>query len=834
MRTDEGGNGGIVICLGVGGLVDLGQMLGLHSDNSEADGSDTFSGVEVWLLDARRPWNLANVFGGSPESIDQEEPPAKRRQVDRSEIQSSYKPGKGGIIAFDDGDIVQDMQKERESFHTLQHMPAIDDDSDLGDSDDQDADANADLDRDNSRREAKTGEKRKSWSDGEEDDEDGNGASDRPRQRRRSGSSISSNSFRRRSSRGLLSTSIIQPDSSQSSPPNSPSAHQVTKPIPPQSDRMLRRKLRKEKRKHVAILQEYFQLGASYAEPVSSILYSLANDLGRDDNDLLWFTIVGTASMELSGRGQSGISVSERANPNDRKHKYNSHNRHTNRVLRTLRDEVRRLNPPSISDTGTGSGRYDLSIIPTTAKSPTDTSIRLSPEPRFLLIRHWSLYDSMLHSPYLASKLRLWSEPGRKRLHKLLAKMGVSLTQCKQSYTHMNMDLKRDLRKKLLECGPLYGLDDIVPKNIESNGYEGWGFVRSWGWTACLSATDVCTIVGSILEVGKNNMTSLSATNPPQHSQYQSQHSQSQQSRNGDGPVQLIDEDGTAEGERFVTRFWEAYDALSSVETLKQALPMAMHLQRAILRTGSALLDKRQIRPLRAFRIAVVKDGPDVALFTHPAALTRLALWLTEAVAEQERERRGGSLGPKGVSLVLASLHEDRGVYIVVGTGAASGGGMGRGDPLAKEERAERKKDREARKAARDVARAKQREDKARRKALRADRAGHRRRHKPIEEDSEAGSQSESSSEEEQESSESESGSESESEDEDEGEDERREKKDRLGAVGRNRFGNAFQEVVEETNAKYRIDSFEHCVVEVKKDHLAGFLESLSQKAVVG
>jgi cell division control protein 45 len=51
---------------------------------------------------------------------------------------------------------------------------------------------------------------------------------------------------------------------------------------------------------------------------------------------------------------------------------------------------------------------------------------------------------------------------------------------------------------------------------------------------------------------------------------------------------------------------------------------------------------------------------------------------------------------------------------------------------------------------------------------------------------------------------------------------------------GRNKFGNAFQEVVEETNARVRIDSFEHCVVEVKKEDLSGFLESLSMKAVVG
>ena len=51
---------------------------------------------------------------------------------------------------------------------------------------------------------------------------------------------------------------------------------------------------------------------------------------------------------------------------------------------------------------------------------------------------------------------------------------------------------------------------------------------------------------------------------------------------------------------------------------------------------------------------------------------------------------------------------------------------------------------------------------------------------------------------------------------------------------GHNRFGIAFQEVVEETNARVKIDSFDHCVVEVRKDDLAGFLEGLSLKSVVG
>ena len=474
------------------------------------------------------------------------------------------------------------------------------------------------------------------------------------------------------------------------------------------------------------------------------------------------------------------------------------------RIRQLLRDEVRRLNPPDPNDTARENARGESSgVIPTTARSPTDTSIRLSPEPRFLLIRHWSLYDSMLHSPYLASRLHIWSDVGRKRLHKLLAKMGVSLSQCKQSYTHMDMDLKKSLRQRLLTYAPMYGLEGLVPPPASvGRGKEGWGFVRSWGWTACLSAVDAGVIIGAILEVGRSGVLK---TDPSRS-----------WDRGRTDQRELVDEDGKIEGEEWVRRFWEAYDALDkyffqlqtiptivliwpcSVEALKHALPTAQYLHRAIVRTGTSLIEKRQIRHLRAFRMAVVKEGPDVGLFTHPSALTKLALWVGEAIAAQEQEQRGKSgKSGRGTPLVMAGLHEGRGVYVVVGTG----GGGGVIDFAARTKRKERLEEkakvREAKKA--------EKEQKRRERA----------------EKENANGEDEDGSEEEEE--------DDDDDDSDEDDDDLEER-----GYGRNRFGNAFQEVVDETNARVRIDSFEHCVVEVKKEDLSGFLESLSMKVVVG
>lgn len=280
-------------------------------------------------------------------------------------------------------------------------------------------------------------------------------------------------------------------------------------------------------------------------------MYSLVSDLGREDNNMLWNAIVGVSSLELYGRTMSGVGISDASEDGGSSGWGGDRGE---RIRQVLRDEVHRLNPPDLSDARAENNRGgEAGVIPTTARSPNDHSIRLSPEPRFLLIRHWSLYDSMLHSPYLASRLHMWNEQGQRRLDKFLAKMGVSLSQSKQSYTHMDMDLKKDLRQRLLKYAPAYGLDGLVPPPPSAGrGKQGWGFIRSWGWKACLSAVDVGVIAGAILEIGKAGLhTSNGATT-----------NGSSQNTTGNESVELVDESGRREGEEYVSRFWDAYDAL--------------------------------------------------------------------------------------------------------------------------------------------------------------------------------------------------------------------------------------------------------------------------------
>ena len=185
MTESRGGSGGIVVCLGVGGMIDLGTVLGLEQEEGQ---ENPFGGVEIWVIDSHRPWNLGNIFGGvvlEPETegattFQARCPPG----IARGCVGRAYKPGKGGIIVFDDGDIEEQLEKEKQAYATLIDMPEVEDDGqDLdGESDDESED---DEER-ASASSPRAGHKRKSWSDFDLDED--SEEESRPRQRRRSNS----------------------------------------------------------------------------------------------------------------------------------------------------------------------------------------------------------------------------------------------------------------------------------------------------------------------------------------------------------------------------------------------------------------------------------------------------------------------------------------------------------------------------------------------------------------------------------------------------------------------------------------------------------------------
>ena len=54
-----------------------------------------------------------------------------------------------------------------------------------------------------------------------------------------------------------------------------------------------------------------------------------------------------------------------------------------------------------------------------------DTDLKL------MLLRHWSLFESLNNSNYIVTKLTTWKEPGQKELRRLLATIGVPIEEAK-------------------------------------------------------------------------------------------------------------------------------------------------------------------------------------------------------------------------------------------------------------------------------------------------------------------------------------------------------------------------------------------------------------------
>lgn len=119
--------------------------------------------------------------------------------------------------------------------------------------------------------------------------------------------------------------------------------------------------------------------------------------------------------------------------------------------------------------------------------------IRQSCEPRLLLYRFWSLYESMLNSEYLVSKLQLTQSKSRwarlfeshrvDQIHvnELLTKAGISLHDSKQpfwfspclndSFKYVSLQVRSQLNERLKNVSSLFHTDDLF--------YD--SFVRRYG-----------------------------------------------------------------------------------------------------------------------------------------------------------------------------------------------------------------------------------------------------------------------------------------------------------------------------------------------------------------
>ena len=92
---------------------------------------------------------------------------------------------------------------------------------------------------------------------------------------------------------------------------------------------------------------------------------------------------------------------------------------------------------------------------------------------------------------------------------------------------------------------------------------------------------------------------------------------------------------------------------------LSKGIKHAQFLQKAIFNTGVTILEKKMIKHLRIYRLCVLQDGPDLAIYQNPLTLLRLGNWLIECCSEAEDKQL--------LPMVLACLDEETDTYLVAG-----------------------------------------------------------------------------------------------------------------------------------------------------------------------
>lgn len=366
---------------------------------------------------------------------------------------------------------------------------------------------------------------------------------------------------------------------------------------------------------------EQYYLGAFHGAPSALVLHRICQEVNRDNRDTLWLAIVGLTDLLVHQRVEHA---------------------QYRQMVEGLEVEVQ----ASQAQEQTGFEAADGTMVPACEAGRIIADF----EYQFMLYRHWSLYESMYHSPYVASKLLVWWSHGKQRLEELLAKMGFSLAQCRENFKYMDSDLKVRLREELDNHHDEFGLDEVFYLS----------FHRRMHYGAAVSASDVVYSVAALLEAWQGPAGS---------------DTDSAAIGAGGGATGGNAEEEAALADRlFTARFHEAYDALSGRDEgkLKEGIQLAMALQKTLFRVAVSLHDKKAVRNLDHFRWTIVHNNllsAEDYLLTQPMAISRLAQLMID-VSREERLRQqavsqtGRVLWKPKPFLIFA---ERRNTYLVVG-----------------------------------------------------------------------------------------------------------------------------------------------------------------------
>ncbi|CDK27862.1 unnamed protein product [Kuraishia capsulata CBS 1993] len=380
------------------------------------------------------------------------------------------------------------------------------------------------------------------------------------------------------------------------------------------------------------VIDAYYNQGTTITTPVTLQVYSMLSTIGETSLEYLWFTIIGTTSLN------------------------SQYSALYDRCLPLLKDEVKRLENNSSASTGFVSG---------SKKSADSTNVTIDKDYSLFLLRHWNLYNSFFYSSYVNSKLQLYTAEGKKKLNTLFARMGISLTSAYQNWYYVDVDLKRKLPDMLAQHLQKY---DYVIRD---------GFLRNYGYHGSVSASEFVESVTALLEYDAGE----------EEEEMEKRRRGGTSNGATEEPDKDIDQLIARRESQYVVNFWKSFDALADFKAIQRGLQIAKWQQKFVFDKGLEIFQKKMIKDLRVFRLVVLKgdfasgasisdtakdgkghDQIDAAIeirtmgaskvFRNPLMLTKLGNWILDSCME---------IDASALPLIIASLDTETDTYLVCG-----------------------------------------------------------------------------------------------------------------------------------------------------------------------
>ncbi|CAI6358306.1 unnamed protein product [Macrosiphum euphorbiae] len=214
-----------------------------------------------------------------------------------------------------------------------------------------------------------------------------------------------------------------------------------------QQNAFIKRKERRnweEKRKK--LLFDYTQF-SYYGRSTAIFMYDLAWKLHRESVDVLWWGIIGVTEQFIFGKTENMLYLKE---------------------VELIGDHIGRICESAVY-------HNELNSLSQTVPSNDSSNLRIESGKDLLLAlyRHWTIESSLRYSMFTSVSLKLWTVKGEKRLKQILAEMGLPLSESRQMYRSMDLNLRKQFFGMMEKISNTHNLLNLTyPSFILHQGFK--------------------------------------------------------------------------------------------------------------------------------------------------------------------------------------------------------------------------------------------------------------------------------------------------------------------------------------------------------------------------